>query len=76
MKRFFFLTVRFLAAAAYKGSLTVCALYAFFLIPRTLHFSFWCDACSISAVGESNGKSQLANPFFFLNSYTLERNGR
>ena len=25
--------------------------------------SFWCDACSISAKGESNGKSQLAKSF-------------
>ena len=43
----------------------------FFLIPWTLLLSFWCDACSISAIGESNHKSQIAN--FFQNSYTLER---
>ena len=35
----------------------------FFLIPRTLLLSFWCDACSISVIGESNGKSQLAKYF-------------
>ena len=34
-----------------------------FLIPRILLLSFLCDACSISAIGESNGKSQLANIF-------------
>ena len=45
----------------------------FFLIPRTLLLSFWCDACSISAIGESNGKSQLGK--YFQNSYALERYG-
>ena len=35
----------------------------FFGFHRTLLLSFWCDACSISAKGESNGKGQLA--FFF-----------
>ena len=44
-----------------------------FLIPRTLILSFWCDACSISAIGESNNKSQLAK--YFQNSYALERYG-
>ena len=34
-----------------------------FLIPRTLLFSFCCDACSISAIGEFDGKSQLAKYF-------------
>ena len=42
-----------------------------FLIPRTLLLSFWCNACSISAIGESDGKSQLAK--YFQNSYALER---
>ena len=42
-----------------------------FLIPRTLIFSFWCDACSISAKGESNDKSQLAK--YFQNAFALER---
>ena len=32
---------------------------------------FWSDACSISAIGESNGKSKLAK--YFQNSYALER---
>ena len=41
-----------------------------FLIPRTLLLGFWCGACSISAIGESNGKSRRAN--YFQNSYTLE----
>ena len=41
----------------------------FFLIPRTQVFNFWCDACSISAIGESNVKSQLAK--YFQNSYAL-----
>ena len=45
----------------------------FFLIPRTLLMSFWCDACSVSAIGESNGKSQLAK--YFQNSYALESYG-
>ena len=44
-----------------------------FLIPRTLHLSFWCGACSISAIVESNGKSQLAK--YFPNSYALESYG-
>ena len=44
-----------------------------FLIPRTLLFSFWCNACSISAIVESNGKSQVAK--YFQNSYALERYG-
>ena len=34
-----------------------------FMIPRTLLLSFWCDVCSISAIGEFNGKSQLAKYF-------------
>ena len=41
-----------------------------FLIPRTLLLSFWCGACSIRAIDESNGKSQLAK--YFQNSYALE----
>ena len=45
-----------------------------FLNPRTLLLSFRCDACSISAIGESNSKSQLAK--YFQNSYALERYGR
>ena len=44
-----------------------------FLIPRTLLLSFWCDACSINAIGESNGKSQQAN--YFKNSYAPGRYG-
>ena len=44
-----------------------------FLISRTLLLSVWCDACSISAIGESHGKSQLAK--YFQNSYALERYG-
>ena len=40
------------------------------LTPITLFFNFWCDACSISAIGESNGKNKLAK--YFQNSYTLE----
>ena len=35
--------------------------------------SFWCGACSISAIGESNGKSQLAKKF--QNSYALASYG-
>ena len=44
-----------------------------FLIHRTLLLSFKCGACSISAIGESNGKSQLAK--YFQNSYALESYG-
>ena len=40
-----------------------------FLIPRTLLLSFLCGVCSISEIGESNGKSQLAK--YFQNFYTL-----
>ena len=40
------------------------------LTPITLFFNFWCDACSISAIGVSNGKNKLAK--YFQNSYTLE----
>ena len=56
-----------------KGSLTAWALYAYFLILKTLILSFWCGACSIGAIGESNDKSQLAK--YFQISYTLERYG-
>ena len=45
-----------------------------FLIPRTLLLSFWCGACSISAICESYGKSQLAK--YFENSHTLKSYGR
>ena len=41
-----------------------------FLITRTLRLSFWCDACSISAIGRPNCKSQLAK--YFQISYALE----
>ena len=46
-----------------------------FLIPRTLLLSLWCGTCSISAIGESNGQSQLAK--YFQNSYVrrVERGG-
>ena len=44
-----------------------------FLIPRMLLLSFWCGACSISTIGESNGKSQLAK--YFQNSYALQSYG-
>ena len=44
-----------------------------FLIPRTLLLSFWCGACSISAIRESNGKSQLAK--YFQNSYSFDSYG-
>ena len=41
-----------------------------FLIPRALLLSFWCDTSRISAIDESNGRSQLAK--YFQNSYALE----
>ena len=41
-----------------------------FLIPRPLLSSFWCDACSISAIVDCSGKSQLAK--YFQNFYALE----
>ena len=44
-----------------------------FLIPRTLLLSFWCGTCSISPIGEYNGKRQLAK--YFKISYALERYG-
>ena len=44
-----------------------------FLIPRTLLLGIKCGACSISATGESNGKSQLAN--YLQNSYAFESYG-
>ena len=44
-----------------------------FLILKTLLLSFRCDACSISAICEFYGKSQLAK--YFQNSYALERYG-
>ena len=34
-----------------------------FLIPRMLLLNVWCDACSNSVIGESNGKSRLAKIF-------------
>ena len=41
--------------------------------PRTLCLSFWCDACSISAKGEYNGKSQLAKFSKFLSTREIWR---
>ena len=46
-----------------KGSLTVWALYAYFSDSQNSALSFWCGACSINAIGESYGKSQLAKYF-------------
>ena len=41
------------------------------LISRTPFLSFWCVACSISAIGECyNDRSQISK--YFQNSYTLE----
>ena len=56
-----------------KGSLTVWALYAYFSDSQNAAFELlvW---CSISAIGESNGMSQLAK--YFQNSYALESYGR
>ena len=50
-----------------------CLRFVIVVFPRTLLLSFWCGACSISAIGESNGKSQLAK--YFQNSYALESYG-
>ena len=60
-------------AEVIKGSLTVWALYAYFSDSQNAALSVWCGACSISAIGESNGNSQLAK--YFRNSYALERYG-
>ena len=48
----------------------VWALYPYFMTSRTLFLSLWCDAFSINAIGESNGKSQLSK--YFQNSFTLK----
>ena len=44
-----------------------------FLIPGTLLLGFYCGARSIGAIGESNGKSQLAK--YLQNSYSFESYG-
>ena len=41
----------------------VWALYAYFSDFKLAAFSLWSDACSISAIGETNDKSQLAKIF-------------
>ena len=47
--------------STFKGSLTVWALYAYFSDSKNAAFELLVTgACSISAIGESNGKSQLA----------------
>ena len=46
-----------------EGSLTVWVLYAYFSDSQNAAFELLVGACSISAIGESNCKSQLAKYF-------------
>ena len=56
-----------------NGSLMVSAVYHYFSEPQNIFLSCWCDALSISAIGEFNVKSQLFK--YPKNSCALERYG-
>ena len=68
-----YIIIAFYGALIVLSSVMVCALYAYFSDSKNTVLSFWCDACSISVICASHGKSQLAKCFHF--SYTFERYG-